>query len=535
LNKAKKITAYAVSLIVLIISLGISVYYIVGPSAAEFHADCSDTLYWANASYESGKTVSSTFFYSALLPFGGQLIMLPLIGIFGFSLTAHTVGMIIFTLIFAAALYFVFRSVGMSLPASFSSVGVMLMIFSVSKKMREMFYGHVIYYSLGILFFALLIGAVLRLIACLEKKRSVLHISAMAVITAVLGAGVATDGLQVIVLSTAPVIFALFIDTLLDGDKKLFSRENIPAGLSLLILGVSTLIGMAVMKVLSSGVTAGYAQGYSTYDSMNDWVENLLSFPQKYFSLIGVSVVQNAPLFDFASVINILRIVFGLAVLIVPILAAAKYRKLKHRSVRIITLAHFFVSAFVLFGFVFGKLAAANWRLIPMYGTGVLATLAFLWELFSHGAVAKRISCLILIFILAVGIVAGAETACLPSENEDNEHLYELSEYLTENGLTYGYADYWEAQAISVIEGPDIKVLGIRVRDSGDIEMYPYQTDSLWYGADREEYFVILDSSDKMKYLRSLSYVNAADYLVSSDSVGSYTVFVFSEDPLPAE
>ncbi|MBR5453394.1 MAG: hypothetical protein IKV54_04865 [Clostridia bacterium] len=533
--KAKKITAYIVSLIILVAALGISVYYIVGPAAAEFHADCSDTLYWANASYESGKTVSDTFFYSALLPFGGQLIMLPLIGIFGFSLTAHTVGMIIFTVIFAAALYFMFRSLGMSLPASFGSVGVMLMIFSVSKKMREMFYGHVIYYSLGILFFALLIGAVLRLISYAENKKPIALISVMAVVTAILGAGIATDGLQVIVLSTAPVIFALFIDTILDGDKKLISKENIPAGLSLLILAVSTVIGMAVMKAISSGVIAGYAEGYSTYDSMGDWIENLLSFPQKYFSLIGVSVIQNDPLFDFNSVINILRIAFSIIVLIIPVFGAVKYRSIRHRSVRIITVAHFFVSAFVLFGFVFGKLAAANWRIIPMYGTAVLASLAILWELFSHGIVGKRVSCLLLVFILAVGVIAGAETVCLPSKSEDNAHLYELSEYLTENGLSYGYADYWEAQAISVIEGPDIKVRGIRVRDSGDIEMYPYQTDSLWYGVQSEEYFVILDSSDKMKYLRSLSYVNAADYLVSSDSVGSYTVFVFSADPLPAE
>lgn len=535
ITKMKKIIAYVVSLTVFLFALGIAVYYIIVPERGEFHSDFSDTIYWANASYESGKIVSNTFNYSALLPFGGQLIMIPLIGIFGFSITAHTVGMVIFTVLFAAALYFMFRSLGMGLSGSFSSVGVMLLTFSVSEKMREMFYGHVIYYSLGILFFALLIGSVLRLLGYIENRRSITVISFMTCVIAVLTAGIATDGLQVVVLSTAPVIFALFIDTLLDGEKKLISKENSPSWAVLITLTVSTLFGIVIMKIISDGVTAGYAQGYSTYDSMTKWAENLLEFPQKYFSLIGVSIIRNDPLFDISSVINILKITFGLIVLTVPVIALAKYKKIRHRSIRIIIIAHFFVSAFVLFGFVFGKLAAANWRLIPMYGTAVISTLASVWELFSHSVVGKRVSVLLLIFILIAAGIAGVETAVLPSESEDNAHLYELAEYLSENGLTYGYADYWESHAISVIAGPDIKVRGITIRESGNIEIYNYQTDSLWYCIDSDKYFIILNSSDKLNYLRSESYNLVSDSVISSENVGSYTVLTFSQDPLPEE
>jgi len=55
------IVTLSLSVILIIAAFSIAIYYTVGPSAGEFHADCSDTLYWANASYQSGKIISDSF------------------------------------------------------------------------------------------------------------------------------------------------------------------------------------------------------------------------------------------------------------------------------------------------------------------------------------------------------------------------------------------------------------------------------------------------------------------------------------------
>ena len=38
-------------------AVGVVAYYILCPSKGEFHADCTDTLYWAKATYDSGKLI----------------------------------------------------------------------------------------------------------------------------------------------------------------------------------------------------------------------------------------------------------------------------------------------------------------------------------------------------------------------------------------------------------------------------------------------------------------------------------------------
>lgn len=54
-------------------------YYILFPGWGYFHSDCTDTILWAQASYDAGALFNPDFEYACLLPFGGQLLMLPFI------------------------------------------------------------------------------------------------------------------------------------------------------------------------------------------------------------------------------------------------------------------------------------------------------------------------------------------------------------------------------------------------------------------------------------------------------------------------
>ena len=114
-KKICKIASIVLPLLLILLSFAVVVYYILGPAEGYFHSDCTDTLLWAQASYDSGKLISNNFNYAALLPFGGNLLMLPFIPIFGVSMTTHNIGMVLFAVLFFLSLYALARSLGYNL------------------------------------------------------------------------------------------------------------------------------------------------------------------------------------------------------------------------------------------------------------------------------------------------------------------------------------------------------------------------------------------------------------------------------------
>jgi hypothetical protein len=124
-------------------------YYIIFPSRGYFHSDCTDTILWAQAAYEARSLFNPGFTYAALFPFGGPLLMLPWVGLFGVSMTAHTLGMLAFLILFAAALFFLLRSLGWDSRWTAAALALLLPALSLSDKSREIFWGHILYYNLG--------------------------------------------------------------------------------------------------------------------------------------------------------------------------------------------------------------------------------------------------------------------------------------------------------------------------------------------------------------------------------------------------
>lgn len=136
----------------------IILYYLFFCLKTEIHADCMDTIMWANASHNAGSLFNENFTYACLLPFGGQLLMQPFIAIFGLSYKAHIIGMVLFMVIFVSALTFMLRSMDISVLKTGGIVFSLLMFTLASEKLREIFWGHIIYYSLGLTFLFVGVG-----------------------------------------------------------------------------------------------------------------------------------------------------------------------------------------------------------------------------------------------------------------------------------------------------------------------------------------------------------------------------------------
>ena len=91
-------------------AIGILIYFISGPALAFFHADCADTLLWAQITVESGEILSEDFYYAGILPFGASLWMVPILKIFGYTMTAQIISMCIFAVVFVLSAYSLFRA-----------------------------------------------------------------------------------------------------------------------------------------------------------------------------------------------------------------------------------------------------------------------------------------------------------------------------------------------------------------------------------------------------------------------------------------
>lgn len=127
--------------VLLLTAVGVVAYYILCPSKGEFHADCTDTLYWAKATYDSGKLINPDFSYACLLPFGGSLLMLLFLPLFGFSMTTNMMGMLVFFLLFTTSLCWMLRQMHWDSRWNCITAAAFLMLLSASKKLREIFWG----------------------------------------------------------------------------------------------------------------------------------------------------------------------------------------------------------------------------------------------------------------------------------------------------------------------------------------------------------------------------------------------------------
>ena len=518
---------------VILFTLAIVIYYILGPAEGYLHSDCTDTLWWAQASYDSGRLISDNFKYAALLPFGGNLLMLPFIPLFGVSMITHNIGMIIFAILFVAGLIFLGRSLGYGYFPSSILAFIVTLVLSSSDKLREIMWGHVIYYSLGLLFLCVGLSLVIRLQnknlfnGVLKDKKTLILIIALFAFTA----AAMTNGIQSFIIYLLPVAGALVLERIFaDEDKEQLKARSFNHLAICGILTVSAVIGLLLLKAISHGVSAGYASAYSSYEGMNNWLNSAHNFFQHWFSLFGVSVEKGDPLVSLASVKNIIRIFTSLFLLAFPIISLFMYKKINSRGARLVLLSHFVLSALIMYAYLFGLLSSANWRLTPMLGSSAIASVVCAIELIVPKGIeiSKRFGILAMCFLVLAPSVSAVEIAKMPADYGRDNNLHMLAEALEENGLKYGYAEFWLSQAITLLSDSKVKVRNIDIYSDG-IEKYEYQSQYTWFD-DQEgvsEYFLLV--SDYHNSVLS-EWLAGQTGITKTIPLSGYTVYVFDKN-----
>ncbi len=529
--------------LILLLSLLTVCYYILFPAEGYLHSDCTDTILWAEASYQSGKLISDNFGYAAILPFAGNLLMLVFRPFFGYSMTTHNLGMLLFVLLLFAAAIFFCRSLKMSNLKTSAFVFVLFFVLSSSDKLREIMWGHIIYYSLGILFFLVGFGILFRItdryannsLQNLKLSQIVLEICGgvrgliLNTVLLVFCMLTATNGTQSLLTFILPLLGAIVLERVTDNEKN-FVRSSLSSGVTLAFAGFGTLLGLLLGKAIIGEVGSGYATAYSSYDNFADWVDNLLIFPQHYFELLGVQAKLYDPIVSLDSIFTMIKVFGGLLLLILPVIYLIRASRTNNRNGKLLVYGHFVLCALLMYAYICGLLSTANWRLVPLLASSVTVSVVAVFDLLADKTLPslKRIGALMLALILLLSAIPCAQIMKMPSDYGRDNSLHTLTEglqRLDEEGILpeVGYATFWNSQAVTLLSDNEIKLRNVNV--DGKPTKYDYQQFFSWYDGENfsDGCYLVLTAAE-ISQMRS--WLTASNY-TRREQVGVYTVYVY--------
>ena len=526
----------------------VTIYYVTTASKAEFHADCTDTIVWAEASVESGHTYDKDFSYACFLPFSTSTIMIPLIHMFGYGMTAHIVGMMCFFVLLTVFMLFMIREMTGSFPLSMVGTAIFLSITLSTKKMREIFWGHTIYYSLGILF--LLIGAFLyfRLLtvggksSALRKegkdaKKTFIHRIIIFLLICAFMVCTGLDGITGFTLFVLPFAGAIFAEQFVDAKTKLLSSKTALVAFRAVVFLVMAVIGNHINGKLLGDMTAGYQEANSNFSPMEEWLEHFQKLPFAWMRLLGVESLTNVKFASKEGIPNMLCLMTSILIAVLPIVATCFYKKFgddrRARMMRIWIWMHWAVTAVNIMGYVFGVLSAADWRIIPMIGTSLIVSILFLTWAVSRKADVARLAVVLFVPIFVTGLVHCNDVRKMKKDAYKTTTQFMLADFLEEQGVTKGYATFWNANSVTLITNNKIKVYDIDVNENG-ASMRTYQSSRRWYETDpyQKDYFLLLSDYEYSLFQQSNSYAFDPPQRIANTVINNvgYTLLVYDHN-----
>ena len=514
-----------------------AVYYIVFAARYEFHADCTDTILWANASVESGKLYDPNFTYACFLPFSTSTLMIPLVKIFGLTMTAHIGGMLGFFIIITFFMLLMIREITGSTPAGFIGTGLFISITLVTPKLREIFWGHTIYYSLGILF--LVIGSFLysRLLSVGIKenrlkregknaKGTSLHKLLIFLCLCVFMLLTGMDGISGFTLFALPFAGAIFIEQFINKKYSILSGKTALVTFRALVFLIMAVVGNLINNLLLGNMQARYQDANSEFSEMGSWISHVQKLPMAWLRLLGVEDMPDIMFTDKQGVPNLIFIISALMLTALPIVATFCYKKYgndrKGRMMRIWVWMHWAVTAVVLMGYICGVLAVADWRLTPVVGTSLILSILFVcWV------------SLLIVPVFAAGYLAVSNVMKMPKDGYKQNTWYQLSGYLYEKGLTKGYSSFWNANSVTLVSGGKVKVSDVYIDETG-ASRRRYQSSTKWYEDDplQRKYFLILEGRERNDFMSSEAYKNDRPMNTYTTEINStkFTILVYDHN-----
>lgn len=490
-----------ISVALMVIAVFTVLYYMFGPSEGYLHSDCVDTMTWAGATIDSGKMFSDTFNYPYLLPFGATFFVYPFELIFGFTMVGYRIAMLVFMLCFATATYFVARGMKWSRNFAFIAVAIELIILSSSGKLRELFWEHIIHYSVGPLLAFVLLALVFAFINCYENNKTFKNNRNLICITVALALWAffsAFDELTTLTLSTVPALGAIVLYAVFNIKEKIISVKNKDLIILLCIIVISTILGSIGLSIAAKDIATNYGDAYSVISDRAEWSNNLMRFLEQWTSLLGADYTIGGAITDKENIFAAVKMVSSLVLFITPVYGVFIYNKYS-KNEKLFLIFHWLLTGFILYAFVFGNLSNVNWRLTPIIPSAIIVNIT-VWKYLWRSINLRRVAVILSFFVVLASGITGYQILSMPWDyGMDNDH-HKAIEMLERHNLDYGYATYWNANILTLLSDGKVKVRDINM-DEEKIRPGWLNNDNLWYNAKvgQENYFILLSNDEYNK------------------------------------
>ena len=467
-----------------------------GVFLSEFHSDTTDTLLWAAASREAGAIASPTFRYAYFIPFGGNVFMIPFLSLFGTGIAALRCGMTMFLAVFAFAAYALFRSLNWRRTTCWLSVALVLTVASATPKMREIYFGHILYYSLGTLFFFL--GLAFAPAPCgaeADMRRTKVF---RGTIFAIVMAWAASCGMPLLLYAVIPVLGGWIL--VRSSDPRPFLKERDFSAFLPGAMGAGA--GLALFLVLSLRLLpVDYANSYGNFSLPAKWWLNFARLPGPWVLLVCSSTWEEVPIASGEGIPIVGQIGLAIFLAVTPVFALFRIRSFSPRE-KLLVAGHWILASAILFFWTFGSISNANWRLSPLVLSSAAVTACLLRRLFLDGTVfLRRTAAAASLFLLAVCFLTHLQTSLLPCDWHVWRGRGTLVPLLGSIGVRDGYCtDYWFSNVVTVLTDDHCRIREV-VRRNGSWQGRRYNTDDRWFEPDLERtrtVFVCLPEEERL-------------------------------------
>lgn len=554
-----KVISYIIPIAIFLYVASVVIYFITSAYRAEFHSDCTDTILWANASIEGGAVYDENFGYACFLPFGINVIMQPLINMFGLTMKAHIWGMMSYFILLVLFFCLMLKEMHWNIRSILIACSVFLSMTVSSQKLREIFWQHTIYYTLGILFIVIGLYLYFHMLNLSEKIKSLnpkdtkgkitfLRFMIVFICLAVFIMFTATDGVSALSIFAIPFIAALFAEFFVNTDNNITSKRALKTIAMVGCFGIMIILGMKLNAKWTGDLKAGYQDAYSVFSPIDEWTANFHKFPLAWMKLNGVQDVvyqtkddgTAIKISDMEGIQNLIYILASLILLVMPIIATCFYPKFKKSKdghmIRIFVWMHWACTAIVLMGYFFGVLSGADWRLTPILGTSLILSIFFVHWAISTNTPVQRIAAFLSIPVLMVSMLNLKAVKDIEKDYHKANNLYGLAEFLEDEGLTYGYSTFWQANAITLISDSEVKVRDVNIDDYG-VTARIYQSSKEWYKDQpgQKEYFLLVNPNEyqTLVNIQSPLLMEKTKELSVTINNTEYRVLVFDHNFIP--
>ncbi len=495
LKKNKKIISFAMGLCIFLLGLFVVAFYIYKRCRSEYNADFTDTILWADAAVRSGHYYSPDYWYAYFLPFSGIPIMIPIVAVFGLTYFSHQLGMTVFALIFAAALILFMKTLDFSYGESFALSGITMILMCSSVTMRMIFYGHIIHYSLAIVFMCVAYALYKRSSGFLEdgKRRRIFDIALP--IWCML---CCTNGMATFILFFVPFAGSILLERYFGPDTITYANDR-KFFIRLATIAAGGLAGFGIKMLLFGSVE--YENSITAILPTKDWLWTKSPLLLEWIKVFTGSNDIDVPMMSFDGIRILVMYGFAVLLLVIPVFPAIFYKKIENRMLRLLTLFHWIMFAMTLLTYSISYASVQTWRLSAVECSAAILTITYTLYMLKERKM-LRWHVLLVPVLASVTFVSMLTVKNIPSAVGVNQND-QLIEIFRQNGLTRGYSFFWNsANAAMVLSDNEITVSPIDTYPDGRYEVKRYQSEASGYedvpGVDR--YFVVVDSQD-MKYV----------------------------------